>query len=209
MSDDLLRRYSALYREVLMPVASRLEQLIRNHLEGTPRIDRVSTRAKAPERFIAKARKSSAGGVPKYSAPLEQIQDQIGARVIVFYKQDVDVVSDIITRYFRHIEARVIVPESEWTFGYFGKHYVLSLPPEAVPPDVERERAPAFFELQIKTLWQHAWSEAEHDLGYKPPDQLTDDQKRRLAFTAAQAWGADRTFQELFQELVVDGGTAR
>ncbi len=209
MSDELLRRYTALYREVLIPVASQLEQLIRGYLEGTPRIDRVSARAKAPESFMAKARKSGEGGKSKYPAPLEQLQDQLGARVIVLYKRDVDIVSEVVKRYFRHIEARVIVPESDWTFGYFGTHFVLSLPHDAVPPHIEVERAPSFFELQIKTLWEHAWSEAGHDLGYKPPDQLTDDQQRRLAFTAAQAWGADRTFQELFEELVADAGTAR
>lgn len=204
MSDDLLSTYTILHREVLVPVASRLEDLIREHLEGTARIDRVTARAKAPLRFIAKARKAGECGQPKYSVPLEQIQDQIGARIIVFYKQDVDAVSDTIMRYFRHIEARVIVPESQWTFGYFGKHYILALPADALPADVDRGRTPSFFELQIKTLWQHAWSEAEHDLGYKPADELTDDQKRRLAFTAAQAWGADRTFQDLFEELAAD-----
>jgi len=53
----------------------------------------------------------------------------------------------------------------------------------------------------VKTLFQHAWSEAEHDLGYKPSGKLTSDQKRRLAFTAAQASGADLIFDEMFQEL--------
>jgi putative GTP pyrophosphokinase len=54
--------------------------------------------------------------------------------------------------------------------------------------------------LQVKTLFEHAWSEAEHDLGYKPGEApLTPDQKRRLAYTSAQAWGADHIFDELFR----------
>jgi putative GTP pyrophosphokinase len=48
---------------------------------------------------------------------------------------------------------------------------------------------------------------AEHDLGYKPGAvPLTPDEKRRLAFTAAQAWGADRIFDELFHERAAAGG---
>jgi len=62
-----------------------------------------------------------------------------------------------------------------------------------------------FFELQIKTLFQHAWSEAEHDLGYKPTTVLSHDQKKRLAFTAAQAWGADQVFDELYKQIDLAG----
>jgi len=75
-------------------------------------------------------------------------------------------------------------------------------PVDVVPSDVGRYEAPRFFELQIKTLFQHAWSEANHDLGYKSPGPLSQDQQRRLAYTAAQAWGADRVFNELRCEVV-------
>ena len=47
----------------------------------------------------------------------------------------------------------------------------------------------------------------KHDLIYKPSGTLTSDQRPRVAFTAAQAWGADRIFEEPAQELV--GGSAR
>jgi GTP pyrophosphokinase len=60
--------------------------------------------------------------------------------------------------------------------------------------------------LQIKTLFQHAWSEANHDLGYKPalaPVGVEDE--RRLAFTSAQAWGADHIFDELYSERASGG----
>ncbi len=36
-------------------------------------------------------------------------------------------------------------------------------------------------------------------VGYKPGSQpLSSDQKRKMAFTSAQAWGADQIFEEMF-----------
>jgi ppGpp synthetase/RelA/SpoT-type nucleotidyltranferase len=197
MSDGLLSEYSARYNAVLEPIAKELTALIVDHLGNAPHIDRVSVRAKSPPRFVTKALKRDASGALLYTEPLYQIQDQIGARIIVYYIQDVEAIRDRLMPFFTHIEARTVVPESEWEFGYFGRHFVLAMPTEGIPPEIRMEDAPRFFELQIKTLFQHAWSEANHDLGYKPEIGLTSDQKRLLAYASAQAWGADRAFNEL------------
>jgi putative GTP pyrophosphokinase len=207
MNDPLFSQYERLYHDILRPIAVQLQGLISDHLREIPRIDRITARAKSPERFIAKAR-SLKDGKPRYSSPLEQIQDQVGARVVVFYKGDVEPVGGVLNRYLRSIETVNLVPESEWAFGYFGKHYIFALPTEAIPAKIDISLAPRLFELQVKTLFQHAWSEANHDLGYKPPEELQVDQKRRLAFTAAQAWGADRVFAELATELLDSSGAA-
>ena len=193
--------YDALRRDVLSPVADKLADLIRDHLRDVRHIDRVSARAKDTERYRAKALKVNEDGSLKYNDPLHQIQDLIGVRVTVLFLSDVEVVSRTLKRYFRHIEEQVKFPEHEWEFGYFGKHFVFALPSEAIPSEVPIEGAVEFFELQIKTLFQHAWSEANHDLGYKPRDQLTVDQQRLLAYASAQAWGADRVFDELASTL--------
>jgi ppGpp synthetase/RelA/SpoT-type nucleotidyltranferase len=121
----------------------------------------------------------------------------------VFYKDDVPTVSAVLERYFRHVERQEHVPDSYWEFGYFGSHWIFALPDDVIPRDVDKDAVPRFFEFQVKTLFQHAWSEANHDLGYKASQALSPDQQRRFAFTAAQAWGADRVFNELRTELEV------
>ena len=196
--DDLNQEYQRRFRNALKPIACGIEDLLQEYLKGLPRIDRVSARAKEPLRFITKAGKVE-NGMPKYSDPLSQIQDQIGARVVVFYERDVVAVSARVEKYFHLFEKRLQIPETEWEFGYFGLHYVLLLPREAVPTGVSEELAPEQFELQIKTLWQHAWSEANHDLAYKPSAELPAGSRRLMAYASAQAWGADRTFSELFE----------
>lgn len=165
------------------------------------RVDRITARAKSVDRFIGKALRTRDDGQLKYSDPIHQIQDQVGARIVVFYLSDVERVSREIVKYLRPIEAQTIVPDSEAEFGYFGKHYILIVPTDVYDDKLPRGSGPRFFELQIKTLFQHAWSEAEHDLGYKPSAPLSGDQKRRIAFTAAQAWGADTMFDELHRAL--------
>jgi ppGpp synthetase/RelA/SpoT-type nucleotidyltranferase len=114
----------------------------------------------------------------------------------------VEKLSAEVTKYFRHIESVQIVPDSESEFGYEGMHFVLFLPRDIFDDEIKESESILFFELQIKTLFQHAWSEAEHDLGYKPSTVLSSDQRKRLAFTAAQAWGADQIFDELYKQIM-------
>lgn len=191
--------YRARYDTTLFPIAKKLEALLQDILSGQPRIDRISTRPKSIDRFLGKANALTKDGKQKYDDPLHQIQDQIGARIITFYKDDVHRISAEVQRYFHAIESKDMLPENEWEFGYFGNHHVLMLLPDLVDPNFDNNLVPYCFELQIKTLFQHAWSEANHDLGYKPGQQpLQSDELRQLAFTSAQAWGADRVFSDLF-----------
>lgn len=194
--------YRVRHDEVLVSLAQKLERHLKDTLSGIDRVDRVCVRAKSVDRFLRKAHKKLDDGTDKYTEPLSQIQDQIGARIICFYIQDVKKIQDEINKYFRPIESLNLVPESESEFGYFGKHYILFLPEEILSGDEPID----FFELQIKTLFQHAWGEAEHDLTYKPCASVSSHVKRKVAFTAAQAWGADMIFAELHGELAANDG---
>jgi len=205
--DDLREQYARLRAMVLEPLAMRLEAHVTACFRGVPRIDRVGARAKGVDRFLGKAAKVLPDGRAKYSEPLAQIQDQIGARVVTFYLSDVEPVAEVIRRYFRPIETQDVVPDSVSEFGYFGKHFILLLPSDIYDDAVPPGSGPPFFELQVKTLFQHAWSEAEHDLGYKPTTKLGPNQIRRIAFTAAQAWGADLIFDELHRDLSSSSST--
>lgn len=191
------------YRErhpILERLANNLSAYVRELMDSQPHVDRISARAKDIDRFLEKAA-AETSGVLKYNDPLAQIQDQIGIRIVAFYKSDVERISAHIERYFSAIEFRTVVPDSESKFGYFGRHLIFVLPSDVIESDMDVSLIPNFFELQIKTLFEHAWSEANHDLGYKSGEKpLTGEQERLVAFTSAQAWGADHIFERLFQE---------
>jgi len=197
---DLETAYRQRYNSKLKDLATGVRQHLQETLVACSRIDSITARAKSPERFITKARKTE-NGQPKYGDPFREIQDQIGARVTVFYIGDVERIRKEVLKYYRHIEAQDKAPEKDEEFGYFGVHFILSVPEDLLPDGQERTGYPEFFELQIKTLFQHAWSEAHHDLGYKSQRDLSAMEKRKVAFTAAQAWGADQMFDELFNQI--------
>ncbi len=192
--------YTAIYHELLVPASRLLEERLLGDLEGLDRVDRISVRAKKVKSFIKKAEKR-VGSELKYHDPLSEIQDQLGARVVVFYKRDVSAVEQRLKKYLRPIEENLRVPKNDSEFGYFGKHFIMYVPSDIRAELKNDSRLPQVFEVQIKTLFQHAWAEAEHDLSYKPKRDLTPIERRKFAFAAAQAWGADQIFDELFDEL--------
>jgi ppGpp synthetase/RelA/SpoT-type nucleotidyltranferase len=200
---SLEQQYRAMFDLFLSPVARQLETHLKDSLAHLPRIDRISARPKSVDRFIQKASKIE-NGHPKYSDPLSQIQDQLGARIVTFYASDVSCIAGEVRRFFHPIENKLRVPETESEFGYIGEHFILLIPSDVRVGVEVVEDSPTVFELQIKTLFQHAWAEAEHDIGYKPNEELTALHRRKIAFTAAQAWGADQIFDELFKELGTD-----
>ena len=200
-SIDLEEIYSKRFLDCLDPITRNLERYIKNLLDqgGVERIDSVFARAKRLDSFLKKAEKEVDGN-PKYIDPLVQIQDQIGVRIVTFYIADVERLRKIVLDYLSPIEEREIIPDSISEFDYEGLHYILFLPKDVFTEDINCLDPPKFFELQIKTLYQHAWAQANHDLAYKPETELSRDQKRKVAFTAAQSWGADHIFNDLFLE---------
>jgi len=181
---------------ILERVSKLIYEVLKEILQNAPRVDAISARAKSVQRFVEKANRIGQDGKLKYEFPLQDIQDQIGARVVVFYLSDVEVVANHILQEFRVIENRNKEGAEPDRFGYEAKHFVCFVPLDIL----EKTKCPVnFFELQVSTLFQHAWAEANHDLGYKPGAPLAYDNKRKIAFAAAQAWGADSIFDELWR----------
>ena len=205
MTDSLEDQYVELRQRFLSPVAERIQEYLETLLANEERVDRISARAKAVDRFLEKAAKTKEDGSAKYNDPIHEIQDMVGARIITFYLSDVQSIADKVCPYFKGIERKALVPDSEDKFGYEGQHFIFFIPRDVIADDECSDDDPKFFELQIKTLFQHAWGEASHDLAYKAASPLTSDQKRRVAYAAAQAWGGDRILQDIYDETVQGG----
>lgn len=193
--NDIKEAYNSIITE-LDAIAKLLEKELIDRVGKEKHVDQISSRFKTLDSFMEKAIKRDESGELKYEVPIKEIQDKIGVRVVVYYKSDVKPIQDIITNFFSPIETRTVIPDDVSKFGYEGVHLICKIP-NVIYPLKDNLLIGDFFELQIKTLYQHAWSQSNHGLGYKPGVSLTDDEARLLAFISAQSWGADRALVEL------------
>ena len=118
------------------------------------------------------------------------ITDLLGIRIVSPFLSDAEQLERFLEDSFKVLEKeRKGVPGDGATFGYTSIHYLCEVPETicrrayAVSTDVETTMADAesaavdcdCFEIQVRTILQDAWAEAEHELIYKSED--TPDRK--------------------------------
>lgn len=187
---------------LLKELAQRLEQETCAALSGVPRIDRVSFRVKEPDSFARKSLSIGGDGSRKYKFPLADIEDQVGGRVLVFFRRDIDIVKSRLLKAFSPVEQTRKAPASHNAFAYESDHLVFVIPPQVIPPGWdELASQPTTFEMQVRTLFMHAWAEPEHDISYKAEVPLTNEEKRKIAWAASNAWGGDAIFEQVLDSI--------
>jgi putative GTP pyrophosphokinase len=202
--DELRARYEARL-PLLQELAANLERDLRRHFEGLPHIDRVAFRAKATTSFLDKVLDRRVE--PPYEEPLIEVEDQVAGRVLVFFISDVDPIRAGVEGLFTPVEAVLRRPARYNEFDYESFHAIYGIPPQTKPQGWdERDDLPRTFELQIRTLFQHAYAEPQHDLAYKPETPPSDDVRRELAWVAASSWGADQALERVRTNLAEDAG---
>jgi putative GTP pyrophosphokinase len=86
-------------------------------------------------------------------------------------------------------------------FGYLSLHHVASLRPDRTYLLEYRRFSGLKFEVQTRSILQHAWAEMEHDLGYKTLESVPREARRRFSSLAGLLEIADREFGRLRDEL--------
>ena len=146
--------------------------------------DRVDARVKSWNSLKEKARKTHPDGEPVYPDPWHDIRDIIGARITVLHSTEIPAVQRLLADQFDVLRS---VDKAEETrvaggFGYGSHHLVVRV--EEHSEGLE-EYAGTVFEVQIRTVLQHAWAEFEHDIRYKRAGSGTTDAQVDRAFTLA------------------------
>jgi len=196
-SAETYRRIRPLYDDFCQTVVRLLNDVCRAYASA---IHSVVARAKDVESFYAKAIKplETDPDKPKYRDPVKEITDLAGARIITYFLDTAPRLDQVIAEQFDVLERgdkATLLKDEE--FGYQSIHYLLRLKPNrTILPEYQRFRD-LRFELQVRTILQHAWAEIEHDIQYKSTEVIPREIRRRFKALAGVLELADREFQAI------------
>ena len=198
MKDKILREFDN-SKDTLIGLRDKMTTLLKDLIESESiQIHQVSSRLKERNSLEGKIdRKQNA-----YHS-LDDITDIVGIRIITYLESDVDLIADIIANEFEideknSIDKRKLKSDQ---FGYRSLHFVLSCKKERIKLAEYKRFNNLKFEIQIRSILQHAWAEIEHDLGYKGFTSIPDNSKRSFNRLAALLESADLEFVRLKNEL--------
>jgi ppGpp synthetase/RelA/SpoT-type nucleotidyltranferase len=188
---DAYRRQENYYRDL----AQTVERLLESQLDAQGVRALVTARSKSVERLRGKLEQRNAAKSYKTHDEIRaDIRDLAGVRVALYFPSDITSVESIMEAFFR-IDRRDELPKSDThpygRFpGYCALHYCVRLKPELSEKlDARYLQDPV--EVQVATVFMHAWAEVEHDLRYKPTtgvlsaeELLILEQLNGLALTA-------------------------
>lgn len=170
-----------------------MSSTLRNHEIGyLP----IQSRVKEQSSILTKAREKG------YLNPKSEMTDLLGFRVIVYLSEDVEKVEKVLRKNFYIDETRSIdkrIPDSVDKVAYRSLHLICNLGSDRDHLPEYIELCDIFFEIQIRTILEHAWAEIEHKQNYKASENrsLPPDLQRRLMIVAGNLELLDRELSEI------------
>ncbi len=186
--EAILREYKdnlPRFREVEQEVKEKLKQTL---ADAGLLVAAIESRVKGYDSLAGKLELKG----HKYSS-LADLTDILGLRVITFYIDDVDKVASAVERLFdidweNSVDKRKIHEID--SFGYLSLHYICKVPD-----------FPYRFEIQMRTLLQHAWANMDHDTGYKSGVEIPRRYMRNMSRLAGMLELVDDEFSKIRIEL--------
>ena len=196
---QLLEQYKS-----LLPVYTKMAEMIPARLqeffaEAGIIVAAVEHRVKAESSLAGKLRLK--GG--KYRSVFD-ITDLVGIRVITFYIDDVDKVASVLERLFEIDWENSIDKRKAHeidSFGYLSLHYICRIPESACSDPAYPELNRIRFEVQMRTVLQHAWANMNHDTGYKSGVEIPRIYMRHMSRLAGMLELVDDEFSRIRREL--------
>lgn len=172
----------------------RIEDIVARKLRGIVKregilITGIEHRVKSEESLERKLYKKG-----ELYQTMYDINDLLGARVICYFADDVDkfgrLMDECFVVHYNLSSDKGALMQAN-SFGYLSLHFICSLKKdEGYPEELTNKR----FEVQVRTMLQHAWAAINHDLGYKTDFGVPREVVREFARLAGLLEIADNEF---------------
>lgn len=183
------------HERLSVTVASLLENIIRtNKIEYL----NVTSRTKTLDGAIEKIQRKS------YGTPRDQLTDLSGIRVVTYLETHVAQISKLVRELFQVDEANSLDRTDqlgEDKLGYRSTHFVCSLGNERGGLPEYAELGDLKFEIQLRTVLQHAWAELAHDRSFKFGAALPSKIQRKMNLYSGMLELVDAAFDEIAGEI--------
>jgi putative GTP pyrophosphokinase len=140
----------------------------------------------------------------EYGIPKTQLTDLSGIRVITFLEEQVREISKITKDLFE-IDEKNSLDRTEFLgddkVGYRSTHFVCRLGAQRGALPEYDGLGPLTFEIQIRTVLQHAWAELAHDRSFKFGTTLPTKIQRKLNLYSGMLEIVDGGFDEISKEI--------
>lgn len=139
-----------------------------------------------------------------YRDPVAQMTDVVGIRVILYFEHQVQPVSDLIKEIFEVDEKNSFDQSRKLghdRIGYRSNHFVCRLGKKRRHLDEYKDIYDIKFEIQVRTILQHAWAELAHDRSYKFSDGLPQEIQREINLYAGLLEISDKAFSRIVKDI--------
>lgn len=140
----------------------------------------------------------------KYKDPIKMLTDIAGVRIILYFEKDVEKVCGIIRSIFNVDEknssdsfARLSIDR----MGYRSTHYVCDVGEQRSFMMEYKSFKGLKFEIQVRTILQHAWANLTHDRNYKLGIKLPEHIQRKINLYSGMLEIADLGFSEIVDNI--------